>query len=94
MTAVRQLSKPTGKSVPNRKLLAVLGVVMALALAFKVAPGLVGGGAGVSPPAPLATFHAVRPGASSATKSAPNGPVVRPARDPFGAPAGFAGPGH
>jgi hypothetical protein len=95
MTAVRQLSTSTDKkSLPNTKLLAVLGLVIVLALVFKVAPGLLGGGAGVTPSRPLATFHLQWPGAATAGKSAPGGPATRPARDPFGAPAGYATPGH
>jgi hypothetical protein len=96
MTAVRIPSRPGTKktSAPNRKLLAVLGVVMALALAFKVAPGLLGGGAGVTVPRPVATFRLHAPVSTATAKGAASGPVVRTRRDPFGAPPGYATPGH
>jgi hypothetical protein len=81
-------------AAPNKLLLAVLGVVIALALAFKLVPSLVGGGAGVSPLQPLGTFHLQRPGTAATTNAGSTGPVGRPARDPFGAPPGFAAPGH
>jgi hypothetical protein len=79
-----------GKKKPaaNKKLFAVLGVVVVLAGGFKLAPGLLGGGGSVPVFHPPSNFHIVRttptiPGSGKA------GPVGDPSRDPFGAPPGY-----
>jgi hypothetical protein len=88
VTAARSGRSPAGRSkAPNRKLLYVLGVVIVLALALKVVPGLLGGGGHAARVQPRIAFHLATPGVGKASPGS-NAPIGRPARDPFATPPG------
>ena len=81
------------RPAPNKKLFAVLGVVVVLAGGFELMPSLLSGTGSVPVFHPPSNFHILGP-TTTVPASATGNTGGGADRDPFGAPAGYGPAAH